>query len=56
MEKISDGKPLKTYQVWERDGGNWYFNDYETLDEAVRAIKYGDYFITKKIDFNVEEV
>lgn len=47
-------KPTKKYQVWQRDE-QWFFNEFDTLEEAVASVKYGDYFITKLVGYKVEE-
>lgn len=48
---------IKKYQVWQLESGSaWYYIDYDTLEEAVRSIKYGEYFITEKVNYIVKKI
>lgn len=48
---------IKRYQVWQLDGGSsWYYTDYDTLKEAVESVKYGEYFITEKVNYEVKQI
>jgi len=47
-------KPTKKYQVWQRDG-NWYFEEFDTLEEAIKYQTYGEHFFTKLVKFKTVE-
>lgn len=46
----------KQYQVWISDGGSWNPTEVDTLEEALTMQKYSDYYITKKVDFKIDEL
>jgi hypothetical protein len=59
QEKIvnnDSGVPIKKYQVWQREyGSTWFFNDFDTIQEAVSHQTYGDHFFTKLVKLKIEE-
>jgi len=49
-------KFTKKYQVWNY-GEGWSFEEYDTIQECLEALKYStDFYITKSVDFEVKEI
>ena len=47
----------KQYQVWERESGNtFYFTEYDTLEELLLENHYGDFYITKGVKLEINEL
>lgn len=50
-------KFTKPYQLWQSADDNYYFVEYDSLEEAVLADKYGsDWYITQKVDFTINPI
>lgn len=44
----------KPYQVWQRGEGNQFtFDEFDTLEEAIQAQKYGDWYLTKFVNLTI---
>jgi hypothetical protein len=51
-----ESRPIKKYQVWQREhSSTWYFNEFDSLKEAIESERYGDFFITALVNYEVKE-
>lgn len=46
----------KKYQLWlYSEGNSFYFEEYDTIEEVIAAQKYGDWYMTKRVELEFRD-